>query len=134
MSGRTSTCLSSPRVRCASASVGDGTAGCEAHYPRSCLTTTVPAWRGVDYTQVACCLRCCLLHWVRRLGLDANYEHWRRRGVNFFVHNGAGGQRKPGAPPPPQPMPIDFMLPARFALGRFAHFLAIEKRDLDGLN
>ena len=31
-------------------------------------------------------------------------------------------------------MPIDTVLNARFAIGRFAHFLALEKRDLVGLN
>ena len=109
----------------------DAAATCSSSHAasRECLTVPIPAWRGVDYERITCCLRCCLLGWIERLGLTANYDHWRGRGVNFYASNGGGGQRT-YASPPPREMPIDAMLLTRFAIGRFAHFLAIESRDL----
>ena len=105
-----------------------------APQPRSCLTTPIPLWHArVDYSRIKCCFRCCLLYWIEKLGLDANEAHWWRRNVSFFVTNGGGGQRKPGAPAPIK-MQLDWILLTRFALGRFAHFLAVENRDWTLLN
>ena len=127
-------CLRDARTRC------PPTDDCSLAQPRECLVSHIPAWRrGIDYGRVSCCLRCCLLQWVRRLNLERNYAHWRERGVNHFVHNGAGGvsqrvDRRAVGAPPPHVMPIDWMLNSRFAISRFAHFVAIESRDLSGLN
>lgn len=122
-------CLASPRASC------DASATCDSTLSsRDCLHAPIPAWReGVNYERVHCCLRCCLSGWITALGLHANAEHWRKNSVNFWVHQGAGGQRKANAAPP-RAMPLDSVLNVRFSIGRFAHFLAIEKRDLLGLN
>jgi len=103
--------------------------------PRVCLKTPIPAWGpAASYNRIACCFRCCLLTWIRKLGLDANERHWRLRGVDHFVSQGYGGRRREDAPPPAVFMPLDFVLQPRFAISRFAHFLALETRDLDLLN
>ena len=85
--------------------------------------------------EVACCFRCCLLTWINLLGLEANERHWRRRGVDHFISQGAGGRRHDDAPLLPAfTMSLEHVLQPRFAISRFAHFAAIESRDLDGLN
>lgn len=107
---------------------------CDLHtdVSRNCLSAPIPAWQQ-SYNQTREAFGCCLRTWIDKLGLRHNYEHWRKRQVNFYVHNGAGGQRRPDAPPP-RDMAPDTILNARFAIGRFAHYLAIEKRDLSSLN
>jgi hypothetical protein len=101
-----------------------------APQPRDCLTAKIPAWRrGVDFERVSCCFRGCLLGWIDRLGLRRNAAHWASRGASFFVHNGGGG-----GPRHAKPMPLDWMLNTRFAMGRFAHFLALDAKQLAGLN
>ena len=42
------------------------------NYSRACLSLRVP-WQ-TPYARVRCCLRCCLTHWVERLGLGANFR------------------------------------------------------------
>lgn len=105
-----------------------------SEWPRSCLTTAIPAWHSeVTHARVECCFRCCLLFWTRRLGLDDNEEHWRSRGVDHFVSQGVGGKRRDDAPLPAI-APLHFALHPRFGISRFAHWQAIERRDLVWLN
>ena len=136
----TAACLASPSAPCPGGTSGLCDVGADHFdHPRACLQAHVPAWRGVDYGRVSCCFRCCLSLWIRRFGLSANEAHWRSRGINHFLHNGAGGMRaldpSTGAyVQPPHTMPTDFVLHPRFAISRFAHFLAIERRDWEGLN
>ena len=93
-------------------------------WPRSCLTSKIPAWSNSTLARVHCCLRCCLHHWTARLGLDANQAHWRQRGVDFWVSSGAGTS----APSAPASLSHESeesaaaaaeMLYARFSLGRY---------------
>jgi hypothetical protein len=98
-------------------------------WPRVCLTATIPAW-GPSLAHIECCLRCCLRHWTRRLGLDVNVRHWKEQGTNFWVSSGAGHavSRGDDAVSPFAPS-TDSMLYARFSLARFAHVQAVELRD-----
>lgn len=86
------------------------------------------------YDRIACCFKCCLLKWIEELGLDANEAHWRQRGVNFFIHQGSGGKLRSLEATSAPIMARDFVLHPRFAVARFAHFQAIESRDLALLN
>ena len=45
-------------------------------FEHSCLTETPVPFRRDESEQIE--LHCCTRHWTRRLGLDANLEHWRR--------------------------------------------------------
>ena len=91
----------------------------------------IPAWGGVTLDRVSCCLRCCLRQWIHRLGLEANAQHWRDRGVDFSVSDGRGGVRADGDAQLQlrAAQPVDSVLNLRFSIARFADFQAVERRD-----
>ena len=101
----------------------------DRRWPRSCLTTHVAAWTSSSsLAHVECCLRCCVRHWVRKLGLEANENHWAARRANFYVSTGAGSLTS-DASNAPMPMPRDSILYARFSIARFAHVQAVGLSD-----
>lgn len=128
------TCSGSITDACLSGSIAcELKATCDASrvYPRSCLTTRIPAWVATT-TRVQCCMRCCLLYWLQRLGLDANTRHWMRMKKRFDISSGTGseehGQRDVSAD-----LPIDSVLLFRFSLARFAHVQALTLEDWSAL-
>ena len=120
----TSACLRG-RIAC------DASSACDEPLNRSCLTAHIPAWGGVTLDRVSCCLRCCLRQWIHRLGLEANAQHWRDRGVDFSVSDGRGGVRADGDAQLQlrAAQPVDSVLNLRFSIARFADFQAVERRD-----
>ena len=109
----------------------DASSACNEPLNRSCLTAHIPAWGGVTLERVSCCLRCCLRQWIHRLGLEANAQHWRDRGVDFSVSDGRGGVRADGDAQLQlrAAQPVDSVLNLRFSIARFADFQAVERRD-----
>lgn len=117
----------------------------EAYIPRSCLTTHIPMW-GVPAAHVQCCMRCCLLSWVQRLGLEDNARHWARTSHTLVdsVSSGTGhlasmraasiedgldeGRRRHAGTAAPG-TPLDSVLYFRFSLARFAHVQAVALAD-----
>lgn len=115
----------------------DAAAPCTGQtWPRSCLTTDIPAW-ATTLGRTECCFRCCLRVWTRKLGLDENEMHWRKQGVNFWVSSGAGTLSSELATEPMESVSLesgwamspDSILYARFSVARFAHVQAVQWAD-----
>ena len=107
----------------------NATAPCQRHYSRACLTTTIPAWVA-PLAKVECCLRCCVKHWTRRLGLADNAAHWDRQKLDYWVSTGAGTHV---GPTPATTVSADSMLYSRFSMARFAHVQAVRLADWTAL-
>ena len=75
-----------PTRKCHEVSFGDD---------RSCLSSPI-AWR-TPYSQVHCCMRCCLWYWQRELGLDTIHDDWTRELKERGIPN-ADGVKKHGWP------------------------------------
>ena len=75
-----------PTRKCHEVSFGDD---------RSCLSSPI-AWR-TPYSQVHCCMRCCLWYWQRELGLDTIHDDWTHELKERGIPN-ADGVKKHGWP------------------------------------
>jgi len=111
-----------------------------AYIPRSCLTTLIPMW-GVPAAHIQCCMRCCLLSWVQRLGLEDNARHWARTSHTLVdsVSSGTGhratedgvdeGHQRDAGTAAARGTPLDSVLYFRFSMARFAHVQAVALAD-----
>ena len=115
-------------------------------YPLSCLTSHIGAWVATT-ARVQCCLRCCMMYWVRRLGLEANAQHWQRMRKRFDISSGTGGPEAEGeaaltrrvssagssSNAAGDSLPLDSVLLFRFSMARFAHVQALTLSDWTAL-
>ena len=118
----------------------------EMAHPRSCLTAHIPAWVATT-ARVQCCMRCCLTHWLNRLGLADNARHWQRMNKRFDVSSGTGGPEaeateaatlrqaaaaRQAAADDAEAL-MESVLFFRFSMARFAHVQAISLADWSAL-